>query len=311
LRIPAHLPDKIRFSSAKEWIDDYNPELLSLQFVPFSFQSKGLPIKMGKQLHTSGGGRRWHIMFHELWVGMESGSSNKMIWWGWLQKQIIRSLIRKLKPDVIHTQVLLYQTQLRELGFKSSYLPLFGNIPVANSNCFRRKNENQMRRNKTLVLVLFGAIHKGVPVASLAEEAARYSRRHGIKLTLVLIGRNGPEQKQWTAVWRDKGIDVKALGEQPSHRISEVFERASVGISTTPVTLIEKSGSVAAMREHGLPVICVRQDWHAEGIDNSTPLSGIIEYRVGNFKDCLSNLKTVQANSSLENVGTTLLEAFQ
>src|SRR5690554_7393916 len=37
LRIPAHLPEKIRFSSAKEWIDDYNPELLSLQFVPFSF----------------------------------------------------------------------------------------------------------------------------------------------------------------------------------------------------------------------------------------------------------------------------------
>ena len=34
-----------------------------------------------------------------------------------------------------------------------------------------------------------------------------------------------------------------------------------MGIATTPWALIDKSGSVTAMLEHGLPVVVTRQDW--------------------------------------------------
>jgi hypothetical protein len=44
LRIPAHYSSKKRFRSAGEWIRTFNPDWLSLQYVPYSFQNKGLPF---------------------------------------------------------------------------------------------------------------------------------------------------------------------------------------------------------------------------------------------------------------------------
>jgi hypothetical protein len=50
------------------------------------------------------------------------------------------------------------------------------------------------------------------------------------------------------------------LGEQPSTRVSEVLNTVNFGIATSPYGLLGKSATVAAMFEHGLPVIVNRED---------------------------------------------------
>jgi hypothetical protein len=59
--------------------------------------------------------------------------------------------------------------------------------------------------------------------------------------------------------------------------------KSTIGLSTTPATLAEKSGSIAAMSKHGLPVICISRSWNPRGLKEIKPLPGIFEYRKGNL----------------------------
>ncbi|WAC39053.1 hypothetical protein [Pedobacter sp. SL55] len=56
-------------------------------------------------------------------------------------------------------------------------------------------------------------------------------------------------------------IHYDVLGIQPDSVISKLFTASDLGISTTPYYLSDKSGSVAAMLEHALPVLCVSRKW--------------------------------------------------
>jgi hypothetical protein len=68
LRLPGSLGWPERTTLARKWVDAFNPDWVSLQFVPFGFQSKGLPFGLPRQLKVIIGSRPLHWMFHELWV---------------------------------------------------------------------------------------------------------------------------------------------------------------------------------------------------------------------------------------------------
>src|SRR5690606_9673399 len=104
LRLPQMSTNKDRLENAKKWISQHNPEWLSLQFVPYAFNKKGLPFGLGSQLVYIGGNCKWHVMIHELWIGMSHQSSFKEKCIGYVQKKVIKSLLLKLAPKVIHTQ---------------------------------------------------------------------------------------------------------------------------------------------------------------------------------------------------------------
>jgi hypothetical protein len=309
LRVPSVQPLKTRFERAKGWIKEFDPEWLSLQYVPFSFHSKGLPFGLSKLLSELGQGRRWHIMFHELWVGMNVESSKKYIWWGWLQKQLIKSLISGLKPNLIQTQTRLYQAQLSKLGFNSGFLPLFPNIPNFNKTKAIYVEKNTSFKDE-ISFVIFGAIHPGAPIEEFAKDISQYAKNNGRKISLSLIGRCGEEQKNWTTIFRSVGVDVKLVGEQIPERISELLGNASVGISTTPIALADKSSAIMVMREHGLTVVCVSMPWQPRGVLNLEPLPGIIEYRKGNLELCLSGKSDLSIVNSLPEVSNLFIDSI-
>lgn len=281
MRIPVGVPNSKWLVEVKTWLNDLNPEWLSLQFVPFGFHPKGLPFNLSKQLLFLGGDRKWHIMFHELWVGIAQEESKKLFYWGLLQRAIIKSLLSKLKPSVIHTQTLLYQKLLEKLGFKAQLLPLFGNIPVTDKQ-IDKNDENEIS------FVVFGLIHSGAPINSFAREAAEYSRNKNIKITLTFIGRCGPEQERWAKIWKSEGLELNIMGEQSAEQISAVLSNASMGISATALAVIEKSGTFAAMRDHKLPVISLSKPWNPIGISGLKVPDGIVEYSIGNFESCIN-----------------------
>lgn len=286
LRLPAGWPATRRFRRARHWIDDFGAEWLSLQFVPFSFHPKGLSFQLSKHLAVLGAGRQWHLMVHELWVGMEQEAPSKHVWWGKLQRHLIKSLITSIKPRVIHTQTQLYQRQLTKLGFQSSHLPLFSNIPnqqaaPAAANVSSGLPIQPKVAKPDIALVMFGGIQPGAPVEQLARDAASYAQAHGIRVTLTIVGRSGKEQEHWAASWTAVGLPLDIRGEQSPAAISEILRSASIGLSTTPAAQIEKSGTVAAMQEHGLPVLCVARAWSPRGITGLQLPSGISLYTEG------------------------------
>ncbi|MEJ7738060.1 MAG: glycosyltransferase [Chitinophagaceae bacterium] len=288
LRVPSVWPERSRFHRAKEWINEIQPEWLSLQYVPFAFHLKGLPFRLGGLLLNLAKEVRWHIMFHELWVGMDTKSTKKHILWGMVQRRLIKSLISKLHPHVVQTQTRLYQAQLAKLGVKAEYLPLFANIPNIRQMNTKSTTTRSSADKNIISLVLFGTIHPGAPVDELATEVALYARKKGLQIYLTIIGRCGTEQEHWTAVWQSAGLVVEVLGEQQPERISNVLGNASIGLSTTPIALVEKSGAAAAMLEHGLPVLCVRDPWEARGLKSLNPHPAIFEYRNGHLEEYLA-----------------------
>ena len=298
LRLPASWPMSLRLTRAQEWIDNFGAEWLSLQFVPFAFHHRGLVFNLGKRLSRLGRGRSWHLMVHELWVGMDAEAPLKHRWWGKLQRYLINSMITSLRPKVIHTQTTLYQAQLAKLGFTSHLLPLFANIPNTN----RTKPQNLLvEESRAISLVIFGSIHAGAPVEHFARDAAQYARANKVAVKLTMIGRCGKEQETWASIWRAAELPVEILGEQTPDYISRVLSEASLGIATTPVDVIGKSGTAAAMLEHGLPVLCVAHPWFPIGISPTSPPNRVSVYKEGNFKTYLSGkVEVLSSNPSAE-----------
>ncbi|NDP22504.1 MAG: glycosyltransferase [Paludibacter sp.] len=292
LRIPSKFSSKQKVECTKLFIDEFNPEWISLQYVPFAFQDKGLPFGLGSLLKKLGEGRKCHVMFHELWVGMDMEAPIKHKLWGKVQKMIIRKMIQQLSPQVIHTQTQLYQLQLENIDFQASILPLFGNIPV-------KCNRAEPTKNKQILsFVIFGTIHPGAPIKRFAEELTSYQNKHQLKIKLIFIGRCGVELEHWVSVCKKADIDVNVMGEQNSERISEVLSSADWGISSTPMFLSQKSGTVTAMCEHQLQVLCVARSWQVKGLPKLAVPESIIEYKNGDLESILSNRKDPnQANS--------------
>ncbi|MBD1365008.1 hypothetical protein IDJ77_14400 [Mucilaginibacter sp. ZT4R22] len=304
LRLSSDIEIKKRFEIAKEWVDKIDPQWLSLQFVPFGYHPKGLKLGLSKMLLTLSKGRRWHMMFHELWVGMANEESKKLHLWGQAQRILIKSLIKNLKPAVIHTQTRLYQTLLAKMSFKAGYLPLYSNIPVVGSQSGERAAEGEIS------FVVFGAIHDKAPIQQFAKEAAQYADKFKRPLTLTIIGRGNNEQQRWAGAWAEAGLPVNRLGELPARQISEVLSGATIGLSATALAVIEKSGSYAAMREHGLHVISVSKAWTPTGVAKPAIPEGVTEYTIGNLEECIADSKFIPYGSSVEQVSAKFARAL-
>jgi hypothetical protein len=287
-RISGRISYRKKLRVAKQWLDAVNPDWLSLQYVPFSFHPKGAHFFLGRFLRRLGFHRRWHIMFHELWTGMDKESSKKHYWLGKIHRLLIKSLIKTLNPAVIHTQTHLYLEKIATLGYKAKYLPLFSNIPFFEPEGISKADDKDINHERKLLFVLFGGIHRNAPVAQFASDLVRFEKANKTRILLIIIGRSGPIQKQWTSVWALNGLDLVLMGEQTPMTISKVLHSATMGISTTPIQLAEKSGSVAAMREHQLPVLCVSRTWKARGIKNPKLPESIVEYESGKLEECLA-----------------------
>ena len=252
LRLPAGIKNKERYILAKKHIDSFNPKWLSLQLVIYGFQKKGLPFGLPHHLKKLGKGHKWHIMFHELWVGTYYTQNSKTTILRFLQKKILVKLIKNTRPKVINTHCSLYKYKLEKLGYKTETLPLFSNIPIIDSNSTKRK------RNE-FILVIFGSIHPNKPFASFAKKLKDVGTKHNYIFEIRFIGKNGREIETWINCLEKEHINYKIYGEMSTESISKQLAQADIGITSTPSIMAEKSGTIMAMIEHGLKIISVSE----------------------------------------------------
>jgi hypothetical protein len=250
IRIPRSYTQDLVLNRLSEEVTNFRPDWISLQFVPFSFHPKGLPLWMINKLKTCLHGYPLHIMFHELWVGINGHEKLKMKMLGMIQKLIIKTLIRKLKPACITTTIPIYK---KFLGIETvQLLPLIGNIPLVPNKGLLRAVDQQLQ-----------VVHFGTFTAALAEFTAQLeflikgATAFKKNILFLAIGNGGTFAPQALSVVKNLlGTDaIKELGRLSAEEISLLFQQADIGISRANFLMAGKSGTTVAMLEHGLPVV--------------------------------------------------------
>jgi hypothetical protein len=251
-RIPIGSSYKQRLSWTLEILNEVHADWISLQFVPYSFHPKGLPFWLPGFLNKLKGTHQWHFMFHELWVGIEREATFKKKCVGFLQKRIIRKLKNSIDPKVVHTQAKVYQYYLSKIAITSDYLPLFGNVSVTAA-----KNKD----SEIVVFVVFATIHDKAPFEDFIIDLKKELQHIHKESKFIFIGRHGDLLGTWTNILELYKIEYELLGPSSEEKISEVLINSDYGISSTPYKISDKSGVLAAMREHQLDIITVAKPW--------------------------------------------------
>jgi len=305
-RIPKATSNEQRFSWSQDILNEFQPDWISLQFVPYSFNPRGLPFWLPSLFKKLKGNHKWHIMFHELWIGMDLHPTLKSKCIGLLQKRIVSTILKE--KIIINTQTDLYQYKIASLGFNAQILPLFSNI-IKNSESYIQTNEDESE----LKFCIFGSIHYGAPVEKFIEELklVLFESKEKRIVKFVFIGHSGVAIEEWKKVLLVNKINFEITGFVTDKEISSILSSCQYGISTTPYILNQKSGSLAAMFDHQLSVLSVARNWTVNGF-NQEPFLNLMNYEnKESIKDFL-NKKFIQSNNNnLEFVAVKFLEGLK
>lgn len=245
LRLAAGRPWLERVALAGRFLRDRAAERLFLQLSPYLYQPRGLLGEAAPHLATLLSGYRPLVMVHETWVGELPYHGWKDRLMGPLQRRGFLATLQRLAPARVFTSLPLYRDQLQSRGIASALLPLPGNVPVGTAAT-------------TLDLAppvagIFGSLWpKFAPHAALDAFLAA-ANGHA---TLLLIGRHGAVPGRIDA-WRRRhpGLVIAETGALAPAEISAHLNAVSFAFGISPWELAGKSGTIAALLEHGVPVL--------------------------------------------------------
>lgn len=260
-RIPSSWSSSRRFHQAQKWLDEIQPDWLSLQFVIYSFHPKGLPFGLSGRLAQLTRGRSLHVMLHEIWVGFTRISPVRHKVLGLLQRRIIKNLLKSTKANLVTTTNGLYQAVLARHKIPSNILPLFSNIALAAPDdafvveVLTRLGIAVEDRDQWKIMGFFGSLYPDAALEKVLEEELEESSKN--KLVFIGFGRIDDSGAEEFKCLRDKffgRINFCHFGELPAGRISQLLQILDLGISCTPQQHLGKSGVFAAMKHHDLEV---------------------------------------------------------
>jgi hypothetical protein len=262
-----------RFAVAEDALRRFDPDWASLQMVCYGYEPRGLLLRSAARFDALRRCvRNSHLMFHELWIGeaLQYGHKDRAI--GWLQKQLLLRTARRWGPAVTHTSNPTYRALLQRNGVAAEELPLPGNIPIAvvpagataRDWLATKIGSPPAEANGYLIVGVFGSIHRHWAEFSWLARLAGACEASGRRLMVLQIGRQSEAGKEiWAELCEQFRRQVRcvALGSMPAEEVSLVLQGIDLGLTTSPWALVGKSGAVAAMLEHGLPVAVPRADY--------------------------------------------------
>ena len=262
----------IRISSRDSWtnkqsllqqsLDSFNPDWISLHYVPYAFHNKGLAYQLSRCLCSLDVAVHWHVMLHELWFFSWHRLSSWVL--APVQKLLLKNMISSLDANVIHTSNYYYQDGISSIGLKAHILPMFGSISPTTVTASQVTYHGWR-------FVLFGGILPDWDPGPLMRAIIGIAHQQSIpSIEFLSIGKSGAHGSTlWASLasTAPAGVAYKLLGSLDSEEVSYWLQHSDFGITTSPSHLIGKSSSVAAMLEHGLPVIVPRLEktngpWH-------------------------------------------------
>jgi len=227
-------------------LEKEDPNLVSLQFVPYAFHKKGLPWNLARQLQKLNDNRKWHIMFHELWVD-PSNFKNKLI--AFMQRNIIRNLVLKLNPQAMHTSIPIYKQRLENADIYSDILPIFSNITGT--------SHHLNGYSRPFTMVFFSQFKIRESIIQFLGEFIFELQMNQMDFKILLIGEEKPAGLKLRETLNkipgtENKIHFTGFLDEPS--LYKVIDCSNLGITPVPRHLLGKSGSVAAFLSQGIPI---------------------------------------------------------
>lgn len=282
-RLPASLNIVERYNHLNKQVTLFKPDVISLQYVGFGFQKHGLPLDILLKLRKAIGDTRLQIMLHELWCGMAVNAGFKERVLGNLQKLFLKTLIVVLKPQTIFTSIKPYLLFLKTISINATVVPIFGNIPtnefgndddwsnlVKSANLFNLISTPQ----KWLVLGFFGTTYNCPGLDELLNTTSEAAQSAGLNLGILAIG-HSRGQNVGDLAKKMQNVTYWQTGPLSPGMINHCMELVNIGVVTSPVDGIDKSGSAIAWMERGIPVIISEND--KTYIENEMPKLGIYQ----------------------------------
>jgi hypothetical protein len=298
LRLPWSAWEAGTLEAAARAMQQFAPHVCSLQMVGYGYDSHGLLWRAHHRLRELQGSWKRHLMLHELWLGATEGASLKERIVGALQKHTLLRFIDDWSAADTHTSNDAYLELLRLHQVRAALLPLPGTIPVATHvdiDVLRKSLTATLPsasdRREPLFAALFGSIHGPMLGTAWPGRLELQCRAAGRRLVLVQLGRlDAVGNASWHTLKERHGssMDLLSLGELPAPRLSSLLQSMDLGISTNPWALTGKSGTVATMREHGLPVCIVRDDYRLRA--TATPRPPVVDGLTLLDDDLIANL---------------------
>ncbi len=308
------LEHKADFEAA---IQAFQPDYISLQFVPYAFHKKGLPFFLSPLLQSLAQTYPFHIMMHELWIGFEPGAPLKHKCLGYIQKWCTQDILTKIKPIGIHTHSSLYKYHLSQIYSNVALLPLFSPIqkncipPVHHSLETLLQNKCHplplKHKGSLWVFSLFGTLHPEWPPEPLLPLLLELARKHHKGILILHFGHIGRGERLWQALLKryEPECNFLKLGPLTTAEIARVLHNTHFGIATSPLHLLEKSSSALTFLEWGCPLIVNR-------IEKDVKLPTFFEERIlkintNNFTQQLLYTRRYAYASRLDNTCQTFL----
>lgn len=266
-RWPTGQPWPARIAAIRAHLAEFKPDWTSWQMVSYGYHPKGILSAELLQLAAALDSRRTHVMLHEIWIGLARSDSYLTRLIGWLQRRALLTFLETTRPVHLHTSNNCYVAALARYGWKAEVLPLFSNIPIVRASTEERADvlarylPPATYGHRPLVGVTFGTLHRQWRPARAVRLLQTVAARHGRQPMLLAIGRIGPHGPDILHQIARSGLTVASTGEVDPATVSCLLQAADLGIAPHPWALINKSGVVSAMRDHGLPVLIPRDDW--------------------------------------------------
>lgn len=242
-------------AAARRWLEEFAPDWASLQFVPYSFDPRGLfGARVPMLADLLGTARRRHVFFHEIWIGIHRGASPRERLVGWVQRRAVRALLRRTAPECVHTSTAYNALVLERAGQRAGRLAMFGSVPRL-ADIAPAALEGVPAQ--ALVCGIFGSVHANWQPETFLADFAQLARQRGQPAALVTAGGIGPGAtllSQLEERWRAH-ITFVRLGRATTERLAEIFARFDFAVTSMPWNILGKSSSAAALREHGVKIV--------------------------------------------------------
>ncbi len=258
LRTPNPLPASERLRVFKDFLASFQPDWISLHWVPHAYHPKGIPLAFLKGLLRQIGDLPLQVYFHELWARPNPTRPQTLLYTA-LQKHLITRLLRTPNLRHSHTSNAVWAERLRKRGTQPELLPLFGNFPLhTQPDPQWWENHGYPADPLALRVGLFGTLYPDHDPEPVLAQIHASARKEGRRLQLYHAGNaTSPALQNLRAVLRniDPATAFESFGRVDAQETGSFLLGLDAFVTTVGADLLPKSSNAITALEHGLPVI--------------------------------------------------------
>ena len=250
LRLPFIHGLKKNGAKTVKWISNRKIDWISLQYVPFSFDKRGIHIGLTDIIYKLKFKSKLHIMVHELWVGRGKEISTKQNLLSIVQEKLINQFLKSVKPDLVHTHLPIFKLYLSRIGISSLPLNIFSNINQFTESAFEISES-------FFVMAFFSQIEMSEKIIVFVNDLCKKLKTRSLYCKLLIIG--GRKEKN-LLINNEFKVKCPLLDEivytdfLEEMEVSKTIASCDLGITPIPHHALGKSGSIATFFLHGVPV---------------------------------------------------------